>query len=204
MASETKLDLYREHKAEYAAPRKPALVDTGPAKYLAIDGKGAPGSSSFQEAIGSLYAVAFTIKMTRKFAGKGDYKVCNLEGLYSSNIPGEFMPLKPGDWKWTLLIRIPDLISEVDLRTAVEALIKKGKDPGVKRVEIREINEGQCVQMLHVGPYSEEERSISAMKAYAAEHNLKFSGAHHEIYLSDPRRVEPARLRTILRVPVNG
>jgi hypothetical protein len=148
--------------------------------------------------------VAFTIKMTRKFAGKQDYAVCKLEGQWWSE-PGKDLAKLPLDqWLWNLLIRTPEFINEEDLRQAVEVLLKRGKGEDAKRVRLEALAEGPCVQMLHVGPYDKECETILVMKAFAKKQQLQFSGKHHEIYLSDPRRVPPDRLKTILRQPVRN
>ncbi len=202
MKTPPKLDLYKLHKAEYAATRKPALIDLKPATYLAISGQGAPGGEQFTASIGALYAVAFTIKMTRKFAGKQDYAVCKLEGQWWTKHDSDFADQPRDQWRWQLLIRTPDFVGEADLRQAVAALLKRGKGEDTKRVRLESLAEGPCVQMLHVGPYERECDTIALMQAFAEKQQLKFSGRHHEIYLSDPRRVPPERLKTILRHPV--
>ena len=195
----TKLDLYKLHKTEYAAPKKPALVRTKPARYLAIRGQGVPGGARFTACIGALYGAAFTIKMTRKFAGKQDYAVCKLEGQWFFD--GDPAGIPKDEWKWKLMIRTPDFISPEDLKTAEGALLKRGKSPEVKEVTLETIDEGVCVQMLHVGPYERENETVALMESFAEANGLKLSGPHHEIYLSDPRRVPAERLKTILRVP---
>ena len=197
-----KLDLYKVHKTEYIAPRKPVLVKTGPAKYLTISGRGAPASTEFQNSIGTLYGLAFTIKMTRKFAGK-DYKVCHLEGLYWGSGKEENVGcLDPKELNWLLVIRVPDFIKEKDLQQAIAQIGAKGKAGDFEKVKLESIDEGSCVQMLHVGPYNQENRTIDQMLAFVKQEGLACRGKHHEIYLSDPRRVPPERLRTILRFPV--
>ena len=197
-----KLDLCKIHKTDYVAARKPVMVKIGPAKYLTISGHGAPASPEFQDGIGTLYGVAFTVEMTRKFAGK-DYKVCHLEGLYWGNGNEEIAICPdPSEWNWTLVIRVPDFIKEKDLNQAIAQLRAKGKAGDFEKVKLESIDEGSCVQMLHVGPYNEEKRTIDQMLAFARQKGLACRGKHHEIYLSDPRRVPPERLRTILRFPV--
>jgi hypothetical protein len=179
-------------------------VEIKPATYQAISGQGAPGGERFTASIGELYGVAFTIKMTRKFAGKEDYAVCKLEGQWWS-APGKDLAKLPLDqWLWNLLIRTPDFINEEDLRQAVAVLLKRGKGEDVKRVRLETLAEGPCVQMLHVGPYEKEHETIAVMRAFTEKQQLSFSGKHHEIYLSDPRRVPPDRLKTILRQPVRN
>jgi hypothetical protein len=197
-AMEEKLDLFKGNP-EYAAKPKPALVKTGAAVYLAVDGVGSPDGSAFGEAIGALYGMAFTIKMTRKFASMGDYAVSKLESLWPE-MNGEPDPDKT-QWKWTVMIRTPEFVTAGDLTAAAEVLTKRGKGAGVNKVRLMRLNEGLCVQALHVGPYDQECKTVAEMKEFAAEHGLKIVGAHHEIYLSDPRRVEAAHLKTILREP---
>jgi hypothetical protein len=129
---------------------------------------------------GALYSAAYTIKMTRKFAGQDSRET----------------------WRWKLIIRVPQFIAARDLRDAAAKLKEKGKGDPAAKVRLETIREGRCVQALHVGPYSSEPATIERMKAVAEASGLSFSGAHHEIYLSDPRRVAPEKLRTILRLPV--
>jgi hypothetical protein len=202
-----KIDLCRELKAEYATPKKPAIVETTPGVYLSVSGKGSPEEPSFQTGIGALYGMAYTLKFMSKDCGR-DFKVAPLEGVYwgarkSRRDPHGFAAKTPRNgWHWQLMIRVPDFVGEADRAAAVEALLAKGKEKEVASVERLELHEGRCVQMLHVGPYAEEQRTIDAMEAFRREQGLEPDGLHHEIYLSDPRRVPPERLRTILRVPV--
>jgi hypothetical protein len=199
----TKLDLLKQHKAEYVAPRQPVLLKVGPAKYLTVAGRGAPADVAFQAAIGALYAVAFTIKMSRKAAGKGDYKVAWLEGLWwGPDKRAPFAVKSPKDWRWKLLIRTPTFVAARDLAAAQRSLLAKGKATEIAKVKLETTREGRCVQMLHVGSYATEPASVEAMHDYAHAHGLEFRGVHHEIYLSDPRRVPQSKLRTILRHPV--
>lgn len=199
--SEIKLDLYSRHSKEYAASQTAALVAVGPATYLSISGQGAPGGAAFSEAIGALYGVAFTVKMTRKFAGKTDYAVCKLEGLWPGFKDG-CLPADKDQWTWEMMIRTPEFVKDSDIKQAVAVLQKRGKGAGADRVRLTTFNEGLCVQALHVGPYDKEGETICKMNAFAESKGLKLSGVFHEIYLSDPRRVDPARLKTILRHPV--
>ena len=202
MPATPKLDLYKVHKAEYVTPKEPVLIQTKRAKYLVFTGRGAPAGEAFQKAVGALYNVAYTLKMAKKFAGK-DYKVSNLEGLWWGDKEGEnFAAQTPDAWNWKLIIRVPDFVSAKDLKEAITTLKEKGKPPEVAEVKLETIGEGQCVQMLHVGPYSQEGETISQMLELAAEKHLASRGRFHEIYLSNPRRVSAARLRTLLRLPV--
>ena len=200
-----KLDLYKVHKADYAAPKKPSPVRLKQATYLAISGQGAPGGDEFTACIGALYGMAFTIKMTRKFAGQQDYSVCKLEGQWwVEGSDASFAKAPKEQWRWKLMIRTPEFIKEKDLEKASAALVKRGKGANVERVGLETLDEGDCVQMLHVGPYEKECETIAFMQEFAEKQRLRFHGRHHEIYLSDPRRVPPERLKTILRHPVKA
>ena len=197
-----KLDLYKKHKDQYAASKKPKMVNIPTGKYLTVIGKGEPGGDIFTSRIEALYGAAYTIKFARKATGR-DYKVCPLEGSWwSGRNNADFVSKPKSQWSWKLMIRTPDFVNEKDLAIAIATLVDKGQGPDVKRVNIEKLAEGRCVQMLHVGPYSECGQTIEAMQSFAEQEGTKFEGLHHEIYLSDPRRVPPERLRTILRHPV--
>ncbi len=199
------IDLFKLHKDEYAAPKEPAFVHVKAGKYLAIEGQGKPGGPEFQACVGALYSTAYTIKMSRKAAGKGytDYKVAPLEGQYWNNDPeGCVAGAAQGEMRWKLLIRVPDFITETDLKAAAGKIAEKGRSPETAPVKLEKLAEGKCVQALHVGHYSAEMVTVERMRAAAEAKKLKLSGPHHEIYLSDPRRVAPERLKTILRQPV--
>ncbi|OMH36192.1 GyrI-like domain-containing protein [Motiliproteus sp. MSK22-1] len=198
-----KLDLFKENKADYVAPKQPKLVSIKECCYLAINGQGAPGSAGFQEAIEALYAMAYTIKMTRKAAGKGDYTICKLEAQWWYEGNEDVAEVSQDQWSWQLLIRTPDTVEQADLQAASEVLIKKGKSTLTGNVQLIHLEEGRCLQVLHVGPYEDECRSIELLKDHAKELGLVFSGNHHEIYISDPRRTPAERLKTILRYPVS-
>ena len=199
----SKLDLYKAHAAEYATPRKPVLLDVKSAKYLAVSGTGAPGGEEFQRCIGALYGTAYTIKMMEKFAGHHDYSVCKLEAQYWAGECGaDFAATPPAEWRWKIMIRTPDFITARHLKQAVASLRAKGKEGDFEAVQLESIHEGKCVQVLHVGPYEREPESIEKMRTAAAEAGYEFLGPHREIYLSDPRRVAPEKLKTILRIPV--
>ena len=202
--SAEKIDLFKAHKAEYKATSKSAFVETTKAQYLAIEGQGTPGGAEFEECVGALYSMAFTIKMTRKAAGLGDYVVCKLESLWYAPDGGDDLCSVPQEkWCWTLMIRTPDCVKQADLDKAAAALLAKGKCEAVKNVKLEKLDEGRCVQMLHIGPYDKVGETIEKMAACAEENSASFTGKHHEIYLSDPRRVEPERLKTIIRRPID-
>jgi hypothetical protein len=205
MVGGEKLDLYKVHKEEYIAPKKPTFVNVKKAQYLAVSGRGAPGSEAYQSKISALYSMAYTIKMTRKFEGKEDYVVGKLEAQYwADDESADFSDIRLEDFNWRLLIRTPDFIKKKDLKEAVGNLVDKGKGEGVDQVELVSLSEGKCVQMLHVGPYDQEQATIQEMLELAKAEGCTVHGRHHEIYLSDPRRVAPEKLKTILRLPVKS
>jgi hypothetical protein len=187
----SKLDLYAINKSEYVRPRSPEIVKVKPAVYLAIDGEGEPGGPEFQTCIRALYNVAYTTKMASKAAGQ-DYTVTKLEGFWD--------PARDRN-HWTLTLRVPPFTKAGDISAAGEKLARR-KLEGVDRVRLMPLKEGTCVQMLHVGPYCDEPRTLAVMRAFMKEQGLEPNGLHHEIYFSDPRRVAPEKLQTLLRQPV--
>ena len=200
MKPPAKLDLGKLHKADYVTPKQPVLLTIRPAQYLAINGQGAPGSEDFTTRIGALYALAFTVKMTRKFAGLQDYTIGKLEGQWFFD--GDPARIPQDQWRWRLLIRTPDFVKPADLKPAVATLLKRGKPPEVKEVALDRIDEGRCVQMLHLGPCERAGETTAKMRLFAESNGFRLAGPHHEIYLSDPRRVAPEQLKTILRQPI--
>jgi hypothetical protein len=201
MTKKIKLDLYKEFKSEYVTSKEPVLVVVGPAKYLSITGQGAPGGEPFRSHISALYSVAFTLKMAEKVAGH-DYKVCHLEGQWWADDGSDFRTHQTREWQWRLLIRVPEFINQNHVDAAIQTVLAKAKSELAGQVKLEELTEGRCVQMLHVGPYAEEKASVARMHELAEGNGVRLRGPHHEIYLSDPNRVPPQRLRTILRYPV--
>lgn len=195
--------MFKELKAEYCQPKKPKLITPTAANYLAMDGKGGPGGDAFQACMEALYGMAYTIKFARKDEG-ADFVVCKLEGLYGiGQSMEEFAAQSQDEWSWRMMIRLPDGVAESHLVAAREALAKKGKTGAFDSVRLELMDEGQCVQMLHVGPYEEEGRTFDQMLDFATEQGLTPHRWHHDIYLSDPRRVPAEKLKTILRLPVS-
>lgn len=202
MASVTKFDIYKDRKADYATPRKPVLLEMPPARYLSITGHGEAGGREFQTQVSAIYGVAFTVKMAAKTGGR-DYVMSKMEGQWWGENPDEvLLGQQRSVWNWKLLIRTPDFVTESEVEDTIHKLAEKGKTPEVAQVRLETLNEGKCVQMLHVGPYTAEAPALQAMRDFVVTQGLTLHGLHHEIYLSDPRRTAPAKLRTILRHPV--
>lgn len=202
MAVPQKVDLFREHRDEYVMATTPTEVRVGPGRYLTVSGTGGPQGAEFQGKLGALYGCAYTIKFTQKRTRGRDFKVGVLEGLWWFGKSGAFAAGKAArDWRWKLLIRVPEFVTPRDLHAALETI--KEKRGTAEKVALETIREGRSVQMLHVGAYRDEPRTVAAMDELVRAKGLHYRGAHHEIYLSDPRRVPPERLRTILRHPVS-
>ncbi|MBN1773921.1 MAG: GyrI-like domain-containing protein [Deltaproteobacteria bacterium] len=204
----TAADLRRLRPAAYEATVTPRIVVLDPTPCLAVEGRGAPEGPDFQEAAGILYATAWSLKLALKAAGR-EFKVPPLEGLWWSDAdlrrlddPRALWRLPRSAWRWKLLLPLPDGAAPEDVRRVREELCAKRGDLLPNRVRLERIEEGRCVQALHVGPYAKESETVRRMVAYARERGLQPCGFHHEIYLSDPRATPPEKLRTILRLAV--
>ena len=199
--SPTKLDLTKKYKSYYAAKTTPEIVEIEEAQFLTIEGKGAPGSEEFQAKIKALYSLAYGVKNLCKELDK-DFVVPKLEGLWwvESDKPPLEVPRE--EWCWKLLIRMPDFVTPELVEKAREIVLKKKGLELVKKVKFEKIKEGKCIQILHIGPYATEPESLEKMQKLMEKHNLIKNGPHHEIYLSDPRRIPEEKLKTILRQPV--
>ena len=204
-------DYKKEYKEFYLPKAVPQLVSLPPMQYLAVRGKGDPNEEggAYQQAIGLLYGVAYTLKMCRKAGyeidGYFDYVVPPLEGFwYQEGADGVDFAHKDA-FCWISVIRLPDFVRRADFDWAVaEATRKKKQD--FSAVEFLTVDEGLCVQMMHLGSYDDEPASVARMDAFLAQNNCvnDFSAArmHHEIYLSDPRKTPPEKRKTVLRHPV--
>lgn len=197
----TKLDLIKEYKTYYNATTKPELIEFSEAQYLAIEGEGAPAGEEFNTKIEALYPMAYGVKNITKKTGK-DFAVPKLEGLWwvESDKPFEEIPRE--EWHWQLLIRMPAYVTlEIVEQARIEVYNKK-KNELINQISFEKANEGSSVQIMHIGPYSTEPETIEVMHKFIDDNNLKPNGLHHEIYISDPRRAAPEKMKTILRQPV--
>lgn len=197
-----KLDLKRELKPFYTSRVEPALVDVPAGSFLAYEGTGAPGGEEYVASIQALYPVAYTLKFAAKARGR-DFVVMPLEGLWwLEDTEGPLLEVPPARWSWKSLIRLPDFIAPGEVEGAKrDARAKKGlEEIGGVRLEV--YHEGLSAQILHVGPYAEERPTIERLHAYIQTEGHRPQGAHHEIYLSDPNRTAPERLKTIVRQPI--
>ena len=197
----TKLDITKEYKQYYTAKNVSAIVNFGKIPYLSIEGKGEPAGSIFTKAIEALYPLAYGVKNICKKQGK-DFGVPKLEGLWwvKSNKPALEVPRS--EWYWKLLIRMPDFATSDIIKNAKEEVFKKKGLYLIKEIKFETIDEGKCVQIMHVGPYATEPETIQKMKDFMKEEGYTENGLHHEIYLSDPRKTVPEKMKTILRQPI--
>lgn len=202
-------DFKKEYKEFYLPPKRPQLVMVPPARYLAVRGQGDPNQTEgpYQQALSLLYAVAYTLKMSQRagyrMEGFFDYVVPPLEGFWQ--LPDGRWDGDKSQFRWISVIRLPEFVQEADLRWArQQAAAKKGLD--CSAVEWLPVDEGLCVQMMHLGSYDEEPASLAQMESFLAETgyetDLSDRRLHHEIYLSDARKVPPERRRTVLRLPI--
>lgn len=204
------LDLRKELKYLYSpSAKKVQLVEVPRFSYLMIDGaieKGyAPGTSpAFQEAMQAMYGAAYTLKFMFKQRKQDpvDYPVMALEGLWWVE-DGQFDITIKDNWFYRLLILQPEVITAVALEEALAQLRKKkGDQPAFSRLRLEPFEEGLCVQVMHIGPYDAEPATVANMEAFCRENGYAKTGHHHEIYLGNPLRAEPEKLKTILRHPV--
>jgi len=199
--NKVKLDLRKKYKHLYSPPASEVqIVDVPRIRFLMVDGAGDPSSEVFQKAIQTLYGLAYTVKFGLKKEGT-EYPVMALEGLWwTGRSAGKFDVQARSKWKWTLMIMQPDFVTDAKLEAASREIRKKGRALGTFRVE--DFHEGPSVQIMHVGPYSTEAPTIERIWRFIADHGYRPNGKHHEIYLGDPRRAAPSKLRTILRQPI--
>lgn len=201
----TKSDIKRDRKDLYA-PRAGSFefVDVPELPFLMVDGKGDPNTSkSYLDAVAALYAVSYALKFASKRQLGRDYVVAPLEGLWSADDPAAFVTRAKSDWRWTMMITQPEWITTAMVDEATRLAAAKPDQSAVDKLRFERYQEGSAVQTLHIGPYDDEGPVLERLHhEFMPAHGLAFNGRHHEIYLSDPRRTEPAKLRTILRQPV--
>ncbi|MGI6236677.1 MAG: GyrI-like domain-containing protein [Candidatus Excrementavichristensenella sp.] len=204
-------DFKREYKEYYMPKSKPQIVDVPKANYIAVRGKGDPNEEggAYRQAIGILYAVAYTLKMSyktdHKIEGFFEYVVPPLEGFWwQENVVGVDHSDK-STFQWISVIRLPDFVTEDDFKWAVETATRK-KKIDCSSAEYLTIDEGLCVQMMHIGPYDNEPASVAIIDAFLEENgyakDINENRLHHEIYLSDPRKVAAGKQKTVIRYPI--
>jgi len=191
----------------YAASRTPELVRVPSLSFLMVDGHGDPnGSDDYRAAIQVLYGLSYTMKFGVRSEIGLSYRVGPLEGLWWSDDMADFSAARKDDWRWTAMIAQPDEVTPARFERAIEELRRKRPLSATDRVRLARFEEGLAGQVLHVGPYRDEGPTIERLHAFIREQGFTFDGRHekhHEIYLGDPRRAAPEKLRTIIRQPVD-
>lgn len=197
------VDPRQSERVLYTPGATPVLVDVPDLHFLMIDGEGAPDvSGGYQQAIEALYGVAFAIRFALKREADIDHPVMPLEGLWWVDGDVPFLDADRGVWRWTMMIRQADEASPEFLANAVAQTSKKHPNPALGLLRLETYWGGRAAQVMHTGPYSEERPTIERLHAFIAQQGLIAHGLHHEIYLGDPRKTAPERLRTVIRQPV--
>ncbi len=204
-------DYKKEYKEFYMPKNKPGIVEVPTMNYIAVRGEGDPNAenSEYKESIGLLYGIAFTIKMSKKgdyrIDGYFDFVVPPLEGLWWQEDTDDIDYTHKENFKFISMIRLPDFVTREDFNWAIEEATRK-KKMDFSKVEFLTYDEGLCVQCMHIGSYDDEPATIKLMHEYAAaegyELDITDKRLHHEIYLSDARKVAPEKLKTVIRHPI--
>ena len=204
-----KLDLRKQYQALYSPSAKEvSLVEVPPFQFAMLDGEIEPDNSpssspAFQGALQALYGISYTLKFmsNQRQNHPVDYSVMALEALWW--VEGAAFDFKrPQDWRWTAMIMQPPHISQDMFSEALAQLRRKKPIPAIERLRLETFQEGLCMQIMHIGPYATEPESLARMQTFAQENGYTYRGKHHEIYLGDPRRADPAKLKTVLRQPI--
>lgn len=196
--------LLTEYYPTAARARTPHLVEVPSGLFVMMDGQGDPNTSArYKEVVAAIYAVSYGAKFASKSRGQ-DYVVMPLEGLWWAEDMDAFEADTRDKWLWTMMIRQPSVVDEETVREARDSALTKGKISATQAYEIRIalFDEGLCAQVLHVGPYADEAPVIQDLHAFARRNGYRLRGRHHEVYLGDPRRSAPEKLKTIIRQPV--
>jgi hypothetical protein len=203
-----KVDFKKTLKNLYQPSSKEvSIIEVPEMNYIMIDGHGDPNNSKiFEDAVEALYGISYTIKMMPKKGitpeGYFDYVVAPLEGLWSIT-EGEFDFVKRDNWIWTLMIMQPDFVDSKLFEHAKEEALKKKSNEAIANVRFESYKEGLSAQIMHHGPYAEEPATVDKIHTAIAENGYSISGEHHEIYLSDPRKAQQEKLKTVIRYPIS-
>jgi hypothetical protein len=200
-----KIDLERELARLYSPKNRDwELVDVPAMNFLMVDGKGDPNTANdYSDAVEAIYSVSYAIKFTSKRTLGREYGVLPLEGLWSADGPAVFARADKDQYQWTMMIMQPEWITPTLISQAMETTAAKKHLPALSKMRFERYEEGPSLQLLHVGSYDDEAPKLKQLHdEYMPGRGLTFNGRHHEIYLSDPRKTAPAKLKTILRQPI--
>jgi hypothetical protein len=201
----SKVDFKKEYKELYAPPKKFAIVEVPEMQFLMINGHGDPNvAQEYRDAVETLYAVAYKLKFTSKKQLDKDYTVPPLEGLWWAENMDTFTTSRDkSQWDWTMMIMTPEWITAGMFIEAVEQVSQSKNLPALDRIRLERYAEGLSVQIMHIGSYDEEGPTLMKMHSeFIPENGYVENGKHHEIYLGDPRKVVPEKLKTVLRQPI--
>lgn len=199
-----KVDVLKDLGPIYRPPGDPVLVEVPELRFLMLDGRGDPNhSEQYRAAVEALCAVSYAVKFAVKRGGIGlDYKVMPLEALWWSDPIQDFSVERKDQWLWTMMIMQPRFVPAPVVEQAAAEVSNKNGMPRANDARLETLSEGLCAQVMHVGPYSAEGPTVANLHRFIAEGGYALRGKHHEIYLGDPRRTAPERLRTVIRQPV--
>ncbi|MEX2683308.1 MAG: GyrI-like domain-containing protein [Candidatus Sigynarchaeota archaeon] len=204
MSSTKKLDFRKEQPIFYGGKAGVITeVNVPDMKFLMVDGKGDPNTAQeYKDAIETLYAVSYGVKMPfkKKHPAK-DYVVPPLKGLWYIDDMSKFSAAPKSEWKWTMMVRVPDYVPDEDIAKAIEEVKRKKHPASIDKVRVEHLAEGKCVQALHIGPYDAEAPLIIKMHQWILDNGHAERGKHHEIYIGDGRKVAPEKLKMVLRQP---
>lgn len=199
-----KKDLPKELQTLYfPSAKEPVFVDVPAMQFAMVDGVGSPAATDFREAIGALYGVAYTVKFAAKKEGIRDVLVMPLEFLLWGEGEDDFRVADKEKWRWTMMLMEPTAVTRKLFDESVRQLRDRKNPPGLNKVRLETFREGKAAQVLHIGPYSAEAPTIERLHAFIRDSGYRLSGKHHEIYMSNPQRSAPEKLKTVIRQPVS-
>ena len=198
-----KIDYKKKLKHLYGpSSKKIVIVEVPPMNYFMVDGEGGPAAESYQQAIEALYGLSFTVKLDVKKGVGPDYTIMPLEGLWWAKDITAFSADRKDEWQWKMMIMQPDHVTAKHVNAATKQLREKKNPLALDKIRFESYHEGLSVQILHIGPYDDEGPTIAQMHKFIDENGYQLHMKHHEIYLSDPRRSKPEKLKTVLRQPI--
>jgi hypothetical protein len=199
-----KIDLRKELRHLYnPSPKAFSVIEVPPFNFVMIDGQGNPNTApGYSEALQSLYGLSYTLKFASKQRLGIDYTVMALEGLWWADDMDDFLTLNKDRWQWTMMMLQPEHITAEMFEEARAAVLKKRPSPALSQVRFERFQEGLSVQILYLGAYADEGPTIARMHTFIHDNGYVPAGKHHEIYLGDPRRTAPEKLKTVIRQPV--
>ena len=200
-----KVDFKQEFKhLYYPSPKEAVIVDVPQMNFLMVDGIGDPNTAQeYKDAVEALYSVAYTLKFTiKKGEAAVDYSVMPLEGLWWADDMTQFIIQNKGTWKWTSMIMQPKWVTTDLFQEAIAQVTKKKNLPALSKVRFESFHERLAAQVMHLGPYSAEGPTVERLHSFLNENGYELTGKHHEIYLTDPQRSAPEKMKTVLRQPI--